>query len=54
MASTKYIWMKKIISQNIAKTTQMKEKCFGICSPPGTPGELSSDDEGVHVGDPSI
>ena len=43
--------MKKIISQNIAKITQMQAKCFGICSPPGTPEEFSySDAEEICFG----
>ena len=37
MVNTKSIWMRNIISRNIAKLVEKQEKCFGTCTPPGTP-----------------
>ena len=49
--NTKYIWVKNIISQNIAKITQKQAKCFGVSTPPGTPEDFSySDGEEICFG----
>ena len=51
MVNTKYIWMRNIISRNIAKLEEKIEKCFGTCTPPGTPTDSScSDDEDKFFG----
>ena len=49
--NTEYIWMKKIISENIAKIKQKQAKCFDIYTPPGTPEDFSySDGEEIYFG----